>query len=261
MLAIVSALKLFSANLPRNKRLRPETTFGFSSGQLIDLAKREVTSIVTLLLIAGGLWSFLAIADEVREGETSAFDQWVLLALRDPTNHADPRGPIWVQEMARDVTALGGIPVLSMVTVLVIGFLLLSRKYGATCLVAGSVFGGMALSTLLKIGFDRPRPDLVPHEVHVYTLSFPSGHAMLAAVTYLTLGVMLTRVSSRTRQRAYILVVATLLTVLIGLSRLYLGVHWPTDVLAGWCIGAAWALACWMIAVWLQRRGTVEASG
>jgi undecaprenyl-diphosphatase len=232
-----------------------------SPGQLLALARRELALIATLLIIAGGFWAFLAIADEVQEGETSAFDQWVLLALRDPANHADPRGPVWLQEMARDITALGGIPILSMVTLIVIGYLLLSRKRGAALLVAVSVFGGMALSTLLKIGFDRPRPDLVPHEVHVYTLSFPSGHAMLAAVTYLTLGVLLTRVSPRTRLRAYILVIAVLLTVMIGCSRLYLGVHWPTDVLAGWSIGATWAFGCWVVALWLQRRGAVERGG
>ncbi|GGE37843.1 phosphatase PAP2 family protein [Agaricicola taiwanensis] len=232
--------------------------FRFSLEQIVTLARRELILIATLLLIAGGFWTFLSIADEVREGETSAFDQWVLLALRDPTNHTDPRGPVWMQEMARDITALGGIPVLTMVTLVVIGYLLMSRKRGASLLVAVSVFGGMALSSLLKIGFDRPRPDLVPHEVHVYTLSFPSGHAMLAAVTYLTLGVLLTRVSPRTRLRAYILAIAVLLTVMIGCSRLYLGVHWPTDVLAGWSIGAAWALACWVVALWLQRRGAVE---
>ncbi len=226
--------------------------------RLWETARREVALIAALLVVAGGFWSFLAIAGEIREGETSAFDRWVLLALRDPINHADPWGPVWVQEMARDITALGGIPVLTLMTLAVFGFLMMARKYGAALLVIASVGGGVLLSSALKIGFNRPRPDLVPHEVDVYTLSFPSGHAMLAAVTYLTLGVLLLRVTPRRRLRAYILSVAIILTILIGLSRLYLGVHWPTDVIAGWSIGAAWALGCWIVAIWLQRRGAVE---
>jgi undecaprenyl-diphosphatase len=116
----------------------------------------------------------------------------------------------------------------------------------------------MLLSALLKDAFGRARPDLVPHGVEVHTLSFPSGHAMLAAATYLTLGALLARVQPHPRVKTYVLTVAAVLTVLIGVSRVHLGVHWPSDVLAGWCVGAAWALLCWMAAVWLQRRGQVE---
>jgi undecaprenyl-diphosphatase len=135
----------------------------------------------------------------------------------------------------------------------------LARKRGAALLVLASVGGGALLSTLLKLSFERPRPDLVPHAVAVYTASFPSGHAMLSAVTYLTLGTLLARIQPRRRLRAYIVAVAVLLTLLVGTSRVYLGVHWPTDVLAGWCLGAAWAMLCWAVALWLQRRGRVEA--
>jgi undecaprenyl-diphosphatase len=128
-------------------------------------------------------------------------------------------------------------------------------------LLAVSVGGGTLLSTLLKLGFDRPRPDLVAHLVDVRTLSFPSGHAMLSAVTYLTIGVLVARVSPKRRIKVYVTAVALVLTLAIGLSRVYLGVHWPTDVLAGWSIGAAWAMACWLGAVFLQRRGSVESEG
>jgi len=134
----------------------------------------------------------------------------------------------------------------------------LSRRRAAALLVLVAVAGGMLLSTLLKLGFERPRPDLVPHAVEVYTASFPSGHAMLSAVTWLTLGALLMRVEPRRRVKAFVLAMAVLTTLLVGASRIYLGVHWPTDVLAGWCIGAAWALICWLAALWLQRRGRVE---
>ncbi|HKH34153.1 MAG TPA: phosphatase PAP2 family protein, partial [Beijerinckiaceae bacterium] len=121
-----------------------------------------------------------------------------------------------------------------------------------------AVGGGMLMSTLLKLGFARPRPDLVPHGARVYTASFPSGHAMLSAVTYLTLGALLARVQPRRRIKAFFLGLAILLTIVIGMSRVYLGVHWPSDVLAGWCGGAAWAALCWFVALQLQRRGDVE---
>jgi undecaprenyl-diphosphatase len=163
-----------------------------------------------------------------------------------------------VQETARDFTALGGVAVLSLMTAAAIGYLLLAAKRHAAIAVFVAVAGGLMLSTLLKLGFDRARPDIVPHGSFVYTASFPSGHSMLAAVTYLTLGALLARVEASVRIKIYLLSVAAFLTVLVGVSRVYLGVHWPTDVAAGWAVGAAWALACSLVMRWLQTRGKVE---
>lgn len=219
---------------------------------------REAVPLLVLLLAAASLWGFLGLASEVREGDTHALDRAIMLALRNPADHADPLGPRWLEEVARDVTALGGNAVLAALTLAVAGFLVLARKRGAALLVAVSVGGGTALSSLLKLGFARPRPDLVPHAVEVYTASFPSGHAMLSAVTYLTLGALLARVQPRRRLRAYVLALAVLTSLLVGASRVYLGVHWPSDVAAGWCVGAAWALLCWLAALRLQRTGQVE---
>jgi undecaprenyl-diphosphatase len=117
----------------------------------------------------------------------------------------------------------------------------------------------MALSFALKHLFGRERPDIILHMVMVHTPSFPSGHAMLSAVIYLTLGALLAQVVQRRASRIYFLTVAMVLTFLIGLSRIYLGVHYPTDVLAGWAVGLAWALFCWLVARQLQRRGAIEA--
>ncbi len=192
------------------------------------------------------------------EGDTHAFDHAVLLALRDPADPSDPIGPWWVELAARDVTSLGSMVVLIYATAAVLGYLALSGRRAAAALVLVAVSGGMALSSLLKIGFDRPRPDLVPHAVEVSTASFPSGHAMLSAVTYLTLGALLARVQPSRRLKAFLLGLAVTLTILVGASRVYLGVHWPSDVLAGWCVGAAWASLCWFVALQLQRRGQVE---
>ena len=230
------------------------------ASRTLELARAELAMLATILVGAGGIWGFVLLADEVGEGETETFDRSIVLALRDPADLSDPIGPRWFEEVVRDVTALGSMFVLTLVTVAVIGFLLLVRKYGAALLVFVSVVGGALLGDLLKLLFDRPRPDLVPHGAEVYTLSFPSNHAMGAAVTYLTLGALLARLQVRSRVKGYFLVVSVVITVLVGLSRIYLGVHWPTDVLAGWSVGAAWAMAVWLVALWLQRRGKVETS-
>ncbi|MBS7537450.1 phosphatase PAP2 family protein [Ancylobacter lacus] len=218
----------------------------------------EMGTLLVLFAAAAALVGFAAIADEVLEGETHGFDEALLLAFRNPADHADPIGPAWLEIAMRDITALGSTSVLMLVTLIAIGFLLMAGKRGAALLVTLSIAGGTALSLALKSGFDRPRPDLVAHLVDVHTLSFPSGHAMLTAVTFLTLGALLARTQRSRRLRAYIVGIALFLTLLVGSSRVYLGVHWPTDVLAGWCVGSAWALICWMLALWLQRRGEIE---
>ena len=222
------------------------------------LPATEASALVTIGLVGASLWLFISIAGEVLEGETSAWDRRLLLALRSAADPAVPWGPAWVQEMARDFTALGGVAVLTLVTLAVIGYLLLARKRHAAVAVFVAVAGGLVLSSLLKLGFDRPRPDLVPHASFVYTASFPSGHSMMAAVTYLTLGAMLARVQASAAMKIYLLAVAVVLTMLAGASRVYLGVHWPTDVAAGWAVGAAWALLCSLVMSRLQRRGQVE---
>jgi undecaprenyl-diphosphatase len=223
-------------------------------------ARREFALLASLAVAATAIWGFAELADEVLEGETRAFDERILLALRSATDPSDPLGPGWLEELMRDVTALGSMGILTFVTLAVAGFLALDRKAHAALFVLVAVGGGVLLGTLLKLGFDRPRPDLVPHEAIVYTTSFPSSHAMLAAVVYLTLGALLARVQPRRLLKLYLLGLAILLTVAVGASRVYLGVHWPTDVVAGWALGAAWALLCWVAALWLQRQGRVEAA-
>ena len=222
------------------------------------LQRYEFTTLLLILGVPVALLVFAELAEEVGEGDTRTFDRAVLLGLRTARNLSDPIGPLWLEKAAIDVTSLGSITVLALVSLAAIGFLLVVRKRAAALLVLVSVGGGQLLSSLLKEVFERPRPDLVPHVVQIVTASFPSGHAMLSAVTYLTLGTLLARVQPLRRVKVYLFAVAVLLTLLIGVSRVYLGVHWPTDVLAGWCVGAAWAMLCWLVAVWLQRRGQVE---
>jgi undecaprenyl-diphosphatase len=230
-------------------------------GSVARWAQREFAVLATLALAAAAIWWFAELAEDVIEGETYAFDERILLALRSATDPSDPLGPGWLEELMRDITALGSTWILTFITLAVAGFLALDRKTRAALFVVVAVGGGMLLSTLLKMSFDRPRPDLVPHGALVYTASFPSGHSMLSAVVYLTLGALLARVQPRLVLKLYLLGLAILLTVAVGVSRVYLGVHWPTDVLAGWAVGAAWALSCWAAALWLQRRGQVESPG
>jgi len=225
---------------------------------LARLGRYELTMLLCVAVLSGGIWGFVALADEVTEGDTQSVDESLLLALRNPADLSDPLGPGWVEEMGRDFTALGGVGVLVLITLGALGYLLLASRYRAALFASIAVPGGILLSTVMKMGFDRPRPDLVPHEAMVYTASFPSGHSMMSAVTYLTLAALLIRVQPALRLKAYLLILAILLTVLVGISRVYLGVHWPTDVLAGWTAGASWAALCWIVMRWMQRRGQVE---
>ncbi len=213
--------------------------------------------LVLLLLVVGGGWGFVALAGEVLEGDTRALDEWVLTSLRRPDNLHQPIGPHWLVEAGRDLTALGSISVLLLFILIVAGYLGLDRKYRAMLFLLAATSTGFALSFGLKSYFERPRPDLVPHLTVVQTASFPSGHAMLSAVVYLTLGALLMPLVAR-RLKFYVITVAILLTVLIGLSRIYMGVHYPTDVLAGWTAGLVWATLSWLVLRVLQRRGQAE---
>lgn len=218
----------------------------------------ELAPILVLFLAATALLVFWQIASEVMEGDTHGFDEKLVRSLRTGGDLADPIGPRWLEEAVRDVTALGSTLVLTFITIVVLGFLVIDRRRGMALYVLIAIAGGALLSTLAKTLFARPRPELVAHLVDVTSYSFPSGHALASAVTYLTLGVLLASTQSRKRMKAYFIGVAITIMVLVGASRVYLGVHWPTDVVAGWALGAAWAMLCWLGSVWLQREGSIE---
>jgi undecaprenyl-diphosphatase len=206
-----------------------------------------------------GLWGFLVLADEAMSGGMHALDERLMRALRSGHNPADAVGPPWVESVVRDLTALGSTPVLILVTLAVGGWLLAQRRYYTLLLVLLGIGGGLLLSDTLKHTFQRPRPQLVPHLVSATSPSFPSGHAMHSAIVYLTLGALLTRLVQRRAERVYVIVVSSLFTVIVGGTRVYLGVHYPSDVLAGWTAGLAWALLCLIVEARLQKRGAVEA--
>jgi len=221
--------------------------------EIFQNRRREIGLILAFAVVAGLVWGFVALSDEVFEGDADHFDRTVAAAMQGGGPGYDPVGPAWVEEFARDVTALGSYAFLGFLTFGIIGYFLLTARKAQAALVAVSVFGGLIISNVLKTQFDRARPD-IPTDVQVFSASFPSGHAMLSAVSFLTLGALLAQGSADARVKAYIAGLAIILTVAVGTTRVYLGVHHATDVLAGWCVGSAWALLCWTLAQWLRRR-------
>ncbi len=209
---------------------------------------------------AAGAWLFLMFGRLAASGRTLAIDDRILLALRTPGDLRRPIGPTWVADVARDITALGSTDLLWLSTMAVAGFLALDRRYRAMIFVLVAVISGWALSFALKDLFRRSRPTVVPHLMPAYFSSFPSGHSMMAAVVYFTLGSLLASLVARRRLKFYFLAMAGLLSGLVGVSRVVLGVHYPTDVIAGWSVGLAWAALCSTVERRLARRGTIEST-
>ncbi|WP_141735304.1 phosphatase PAP2 family protein [Oligoflexus tunisiensis] len=212
------------------------------------LRERDTRLLLAALLSAASFFAFMEIADDVTEGDTQTLDERIVISLREPHDLSDPIGPLWIESAVRDVSALGSYVVLTFYVSFVLIFLILIRRYKASLFVLGATLSGVIVSHSLKIFFSRPRPDIVTHGAHVMTYSFPSGHSMLSAVVYLTLGALLTELVTRKRLKSYFLLVAMFLSGVVGLSRIYLGVHYPSDVLAGWCAGLCWAALFTVIA-------------
>src|SRR5688572_27542246 len=218
---------------------------------------REGRILLVLLTVVLGAWFFLFLSAQAVSGRARIFDERILLAFRSADDASVPIGPQWLRHAALEITSLGSGIVLLVVIAVVAGYLALLRRHGLVAAVLTATFGGMILSSAMKGLFGRVRPSVVPHLADVSSPSFPSGHSMLSAVVYMTLGALLARTTTDWRLRTYFLGVATRLTFSIGMTRLYLGVHYPTDVLAGWTAGLLWALLCDLVARRLQRRGAV----
>ena len=203
---------------------------------------------VALAAVAAAVLALLAGLIVARGGAPLGWDRAIILALRDPVDPARPLGPAWLRPMMVDVTALGDGTILTLAVLVVAGLLLvLGRRRSALTVVAATLSGSI-LAGEAKLLVGRPRPDLVARLVEVGGLSFPSGHATNSAIVYLTLAGLVTHVERGAAVRRYTLIVAAALVATIGMSRVYLGVHWPSDVVAGWCAGTLWALLWWWIA-------------
>ena len=218
----------------------------------------ETATFLNLCIAACGGWIFLRLAIKVKGGATKELDETILRMLRDRDNPAIPRGPKWLPQASQDITSLGSGTNLTIASAIAVGFLCLQRRFRAAGFLIVSLGSGLMFCYLLKNFFLRERPRVVSHLAHFDVGSFPSGHSMGAAIVYLTLGGILSRQTRRLLKKAYFLSVALVLTVLVGISRVYLGVHFPSDILAGWTVGSLWSTMCTQIARWLQRVGTVE---
>ena len=223
------------------------------------LERRELTWLFVGLGLCVLLFAFVTLAGEVTEGDTQAFDTKILRALRDPLDPAKPIGPAWIENSLLDLTAIGGSTILGLVIASVVGFLVLQTRYRTAIVVAITSLSGELLNAVMKHVFNRPRPTIVPHLRDVFSTSFPSGHAMESAIVYLTLAAILMRASDSRVTKMYILGIAVLLTALVGTSRVYLGVHYPTDVIGGWIIGFMWASISWIAARQFEATAHIEA--
>lgn len=229
--------------------------------RLAALARGEIAPLTALFVAAAGVLTFIEVADDMTEADGRAFDSMVLRALRPHADPAEPWGPWWLREALADITSLGGISVLGLFAVAVIGFLLIQRKRLSAVMLAAGLAGGVALSEGLKGLFERERPPAEFQVVETLNASFPSGHALLSTVFYLSVGVMLARVLPSKRLKAWVMGVAITVALLVGLSRIYLGAHWAGDVFAGWSLGAAWAMALWLAAHLVERVQSRRSAG
>lgn len=209
---------------------------------------------VAVLFAGSVLLLGVHIAAVLITGRSFGFDAPILLSLRVPGHLDVPIGPIWLRQSAIDISALGGFTLMWLFGGSGIAALVLLRRRAEAAWIAASLVGGSLISTELKDVIHRPRPALVPHLVWVDNASFPSGHALISAATYLTIALMLAGLVRRRAARAAIVCFFSVVVVLIGCSRVYLGVHWPSDVLGGWCFGTVWALAVFWTNRWLRAR-------
>ena len=223
-----------------------------------NLNHRAVIILIVSFIIVVGVWSFVEIIDAISEKETLNFDTSILEFTRNPDDLALTEGPVWLPGVVRDITALGSGAVLAIFVIIVALYLLLLKKYNAVILVLGATIGGTILVSAIKLLVGRARPDVVPALMTETSLSFPSGHSAMSAVVYLSLAALLARMEFSYKIKIYIMTIALLLTFLVGLSRIFLGVHYPTDVLGGWAIGIAWATLCWFIAWFLENKKNMK---
>lgn len=204
--------------------------------------------VILLGVLCGLAWLFIELAIVISTTETVQLDRSILLLLRDPNDLNNPLGPSWLEEMMRDVTALGSNWILFFLVLVSVVYLFLVRQRRLAVLLITSIVTGFVVAFSLKHGIDRPRPDLVSHGTMVYTASFPSAHAMMSTLVYFTLAALLSQTQTRRSVKLLLYICAGFLALWVGSSRVYLGVHWPSDVVAGWCAGGFWALLFYYLA-------------
>lgn len=210
--------------------------------------------LAAIAVVGAAICGFLALHSEVREGDTNAFDRALILALRQTIDPNQLRGPRWFHEMARDITALGGFTVLGLITLAALAVLLVYNRRRQAAVFAAAAVAAQVAAEVIKHYVGRPRPAFVAQYDLIASSSFPSGHSMMAPAIYFTLAAIVAAGELRFGARVLLLAGSVALVVAIGVSRVYLGVHWPTDVIAGWTLGSAVALLAWVGLRWPERR-------
>jgi undecaprenyl-diphosphatase len=215
------------------------------------LMKRlETRALLIWIALVFALWAFLALANEIGEGETGTIDQRLIMMMRMPGDASNPLGPPWLKDSMRDITALGGVTVLSLLTIVMVVCLILHQKRREGVILAITAIGAQASIEILKIIYDRPRPNQGFADTHAYSTSFPSGHTTESTAIFLTAATVIATLETRANTQILAYIVAIFAIIGVGFSRIYLGMHWPTDVLGGWVLGAAWALVAWIALHW-----------
>ena len=210
------------------------------------LQQRDLRLVLELIVLAGLVLAFLKIGHEIGDDSMERFDRAILLAFR--ASPGDPLGSPGFEAAIMHLSGLGSGAVTGLVTVIAVAFLCLAGRWRFAALVLACALATLLAMWLLKGIYERPRPSIVTAIDPPGDASFPSGHSMISSALYLTLATMIARALPTRRLRVFAVAIGALLTLMIGVSRLYLGVHYPTDVLAGWTVGATLALACGILA-------------
>jgi undecaprenyl-diphosphatase len=214
---------------------------------LARLKGLEAQALLVWLALASALWIFFTLGAEIGEGDTGAFDRHLITLLRTSGNSGEPIGPAWFKDSMRDVTALGGFTFLMLMTVVVVLGLLFHRKRREAIILAATALSAQTSIEILKFLYDRPRPALLMPQIHAFTKSFPSGHTTESTAIFLTVATVIASLETKHHTKILAFTVAAFAMIAVGFSRVYLGMHWPTDVLGGWMLGTAWALAAWSV--------------
>lgn len=194
------------------------------------------------LIVAALCWAgFAAMVIAVQQGATVSFDAFFLQMFRTGAD-LRPAGPPWLLEAVRDYTGLGGVLLRHVFAVFALIALLFLRLRREAIVLVGTVMGGWLINSAIKLLVGRPRPTIVPHLTEAGGASFPSGHSFNSAVVYIAIALAFAAMSRRESVRVTIVLSAVLMSLLVAASRVWLGVHFPSDVVAGWLGGAAWAL-------------------
>ena len=209
---------------------------------------KDLAVLVSVWCLVVGTLAFLLLASVVQRGSTREIDAKILRSVRELATRKDRPNHLWGEESIIAITSLGTLMVLVSLSCAVLGLLLLTRHWALSLLLLAALGGAIGLNYGLKAYYGRARPDVVPHAQFVSSPSFPSGHALISTAVYGTLGAIGANLLRERRLRIYVMSLAIVLSLAIGLSRIYLGVHYPSDVLAGWTVGFLWSIACWCVA-------------